>query len=182
MEAGVRLFLEGIGERFEGDDLDRTPARVARAWSEDLIRGYGTDPAAELTYTRAPEAAGVVLVRDVPFTSVCVHHLLPSFGKAHVAYLPAERLAGLSKIARLVEAFARRLQIQERLTEQILGALQRGLEPKGAFVLLDAEHTCMTLRGTRKEGSRLVTLAGSGIYERPEGRREVLELLGRPGR
>jgi GTP cyclohydrolase I len=182
MEAGVRLFLEGVGERFPGDDLERTPARVARAWAEDLIRGYATDPAAELTWTESHEHAGVVLVRDVPFNSVCVHHLLPSFGKAHVAYLPHRRLAGLSKIARLVEAYARRLQIQERLTAQILAALERGLEPRGAVVVLDAEHTCMTLRGTRKEGSRLVTVAASGAYDDAEARREVLDLLGRPGR
>jgi GTP cyclohydrolase I len=182
MEAGIRLFLEGIGERFPGDDLERTPARVADAWAEDLVAGYGSDPQAELTYTEAPERAGLVLVRDIPFTSICVHHLLPSFGRAHVAYLPAQRLAGLSKIARLLEALARRLQIQERLTEQVLDALVRGLQPQGALVLLDAEHTCMTLRGTRKEGSRLVTVASSGVYADPAARREVIDLLGRPGR
>ena len=182
MEAGVRLFLEGIGERFAGDDLERTPARVADAWAEDLVCGYAADPAAVLTWSEAPPGSGMVLVRDVPFTSVCVHHLLPSFGRAHVAYLPDRRLAGLSKIARLVEACARRLQIQERLTGQILTALVQGLAPRGALVLLDAEHTCMTLRGARKEGSRLVTLAGAGVYDEPAGRREVLDLLGSPGR
>ena len=181
MEAGIRLFLEGVGERFPGDDLERTPARVADAWAEDLAAGYAADPDAELTYTEAPERAGLVLVRDVPFTSICVHHLLPSFGRAHVAYLPGKRLAGLSKIARLLEALARRLQIQERLTGQVLDALVRGLEPQGALVLLDAEHTCMTLRGTRKEGSRLVTVASSGVYADAAARREVLDQLGRPG-
>jgi GTP cyclohydrolase I len=182
MEAGIRQFLEGVGEHFPGDDLERTPARVADAWAEDLIRGYAQDPDVELTYMEAPERAGVVLVRDVPFTSVCVHHLLPSFGKAHVAYLPARRLAGLSKVARLIDACARRLQIQERLTAQILEAMVRKLEPRGALVLLDAEHTCMTLRGMRKEGSRLVTVAGAGVYGEPDGRREVLDLLGRAAR
>lgn len=182
MAEGVRLFLEGIGERFPGDDLERTPERVADAWAEDLVRGYATDPDATLTWTEAPPGSGVVLVRDVPFTSMCVHHLLPSFGRAHVAYLPDRRLAGLSKIARLVEACARRLQIQERLTGQVLEALVRGLAPKGALVLLDAEHTCMTLRGARKEGSRLVTLAGSGVYDDPAARREVLDLLRCPPR
>jgi len=181
MEAGIRLFLEGMGERFPGDDLERTPARVADAWAEDLVAGYGTDPSAELTYTEAPERAGLVLVRDIPFTSVCVHHLLPSFGRAHVAYLPGKRLAGLSKIARLLDALGRRLQIQERLTGQVLEALERGLQPQGAVVLLDAEHTCMTLRGARKEGSRLVTVASSGMYADAAARREVLDLLGRPG-
>jgi len=182
MEAGVRLFLEGIGERFPGDDLERTPSRVAGAWAEDLVSGYATDPDAALTFTDAPPGSGVVLVRDMPFASVCVHHLLPSFGRAHVAYLPDRRLAGLSKIARVVEACARRLQIQERLTGQILDALVRGLAPRGALVLLDAEHTCMTLRGARKEGSRLVTLAGAGVYEDAAARREVLALLGCPAR
>ena len=181
MEAGIRLFLEGMGERFPGDDLERTPARVADAWAEDLVAGYGTDPSAELTYTEAPERAGLVLVRDIPFTSVCVHHLLPSFGRAHVAYLPGKRLAGLSKIARLLDALGRRLQIQERLTGQVLEALERCLQPQGAVVLLDAEHTCMTLRGARKEGSRLVTVASSGMYADAAARREVLDLLGRPG-
>jgi GTP cyclohydrolase I len=178
MEAGIRLFLEGVGERFEGDDLERTPARVARAFAEDLVAGYRGEPEAELTWTPAPERSGLVLVRDVPFTSVCVHHLLPSFGKAHVAYLPGERLAGLSKIARLVEAYARRLQIQERLTVQVADALERVLRPRGALVVLDAEHTCMTLRGTRKEGSRLLTLAATGLYDDPAARGEVLDLLG----
>ena len=182
MEAGIRLFLEGLGERFPGDDLERTPTRVADAWAEDLVAGYATDPDTELTYTEAPERAGLVLVRDIPFTSVCVHHLLPSFGRAHVAYLPDKRLAGLSKIARLLEALARRLQIQERLTGQVLDVLVRGLQPRGALVLLDAEHTCMTLRGTRKEGSRLVTVASAGVYVDAGVRREVLDLLGRPGR
>jgi len=119
-----------------------------------------------------------VLVRDITFSSICVHHLLPFVGRAHVAYLPERRLAGLSKIGRVVEAHARRLQIQERLTSEILGTIERTLEPGGALVMLEAEHTCMTLRGARKAGSRLMTLASSGTFrEDPAARAEVLRLL-----
>lgn len=184
MEQGIRLFLEGIGERFPGDDLEESPARVARAWSEDLVAGYHAVPEEELTWTPVPPHAGVVLVRDIGFASVCVHHLLPFYGQAHVAYLPNERLAGLSKIGRVVDAHGRRLQIQERLTSEILNTMERSLAPRGALVVLEAQHTCMTLRGARKEGSRLVTLAASGLYERDQdARREILDLLGlRPSR
>jgi GTP cyclohydrolase I len=177
MEAAVRLFLEGIGESLSSDDLAATPGRVARAWSEDLLSGYGGDPARELTWTATPEGTDLVLLRDVRFASVCVHHLLPFFGTAHVAYLPDRRLAGLSKLGRIVDIFARRLQIQERLTRQVLTAIVEVLAPKGALVLMEAEHTCMTLRGVRKEGSRMVTLAAAGALDADPRKREVLQLL-----
>jgi GTP cyclohydrolase I len=180
MADGIRAFVEGIGERFPGDDLEATPDRVAKAWEEDLVSGYALDPEAELTWTAAPEGSGLVLVRDIRFASVCVHHLLPFAGVAHVAYLPDGRLAGLSKLGRVVDAHARRLQIQERLTSQILATVARGLEPRGALVVLEAEHTCMTLRGVRKESSRLVTLAAWGLYDTDApARRDVLDLLAR---
>ena len=179
MESGVRAFLEGLGQTFPGDDQERTPARVAKAWQEDLVSGYGTDPVAELTWTASPPGAGPVCVRDISFASVCVHHLLPFFGVAHVAYLPCERQAGLSKIGRVVDAFARRLQTQERLSGQIVTAVAEGLQARGAVVVLEAEHTCMTLRGVRKERSRMVTLATAGIYETDVAARgEILQLLG----
>ena len=179
MEEGIRIFIEGIGERFEGDDLDRTPPRVAQAWHDDLLSGYATDPDTHMSWSEALPNAGPVLVRDIGFSSICVHHLLPFAGRAHVAYLPGQRLAGLSKIGRVVEAHARRLQIQERLTAEILGSLTRTLEPRGALVVLEAEHTCMTLRGARKSGSRLVTLASSGaLGDDPAARREVMAMLG----
>lgn len=182
MEEAIRSFLSGVGERFPGDDLDATPARVARAWAEDLLAGYALDPAAELTFTSVAPGAGLVLVRDVRFASVCVHHLLPFAGLAQIAYLPGARLAGLSKLGRVVEAHARRLQIQERLGSEILATLERVLEPRGALVVLDAEHTCMTLRGAKKESSRLTTLVGCGVYESdPAARGEVLALLGARG-
>lgn len=182
MEAGIRVFLEGLGERFPGDDLEATPERVARAWADDLVSGYSAHPDRALSFTTAPEGVGTVVVRDVSFASICVHHLLPFAGLAQVAYLPARRLAGLSKIGRVIEAHARRLQIQERLTAAILGTLERVLEPRGALVLLDAEHTCMTLRGARKERSRLVTVAASGVFETdPSARLEALDLVAARG-
>jgi len=182
MEAGIRLFLEGIGERFDGDDLDKTPGRVTRAWVEDLVSGYATDPAAELTAVAAPAMCGPVLAKDMRFASVCVHHLLPFAGLAHVAYLPATRLAGLSKLGRVVDALSRRLQIQEHLTGRIAATLESALAPRAVLVVLDAEHTCMTLRGVRKEGSRLVTYAATGLWaDDVSARREILDLVA-PGR
>jgi GTP cyclohydrolase I len=182
MEAGIRLFLEGLGERFPGDDLDKTPARVARAWVDDLVSGYATDPTTELTSVAAPALTGPVLVKDVKFASVCVHHLLPFAGLAHVAYLPAARLAGLSKLGRVVDALSRRLQIQEHLTGSIAATIEAALAPSAVLVVLDAEHTCMTLRGVRKEGSRLVTYAATGLWaDDVDARREILDLLA-PGR
>jgi len=164
MERAVADFLAGLtgGRAIAG--TERTPQRVARAWAEDLAGGYALDPDGELTWTPAPAGAGPVVVRDVGFASICVHHLLPFFGRAQLAYLPGERLAGLSKLGRVVDAHARRLQTQEQLTAAIVGTLERVLEPRGVAVVLEAEHTCMTLRGVRKEHSSLWTLATGGIY------------------
>ena len=182
MEAGIRLFLEGLGQRFAGDDLEQTPGRVARAWIDDLVSGYAVDPVAELTSIAAPEMRGPVLAKDIRFASVCVHHLLPFGGLAHVAYLPAARLAGLSKLGRVVDALSRRLQIQEHLTGRIAATLESALAPRAVLVVLDAEHTCMTLRGVRKEGSRVLTYAARGVWAQDvAARREILDLLD-PGR
>jgi GTP cyclohydrolase I len=178
MAAGIRLFLEGLDQRFEGDDLHKTPARVARAWREDLVSGYDLDPIGQLTWTEVTGDIGPVVVREIRFTSVCVHHLLPFFGKAHVGYLPGARLAGLSKIGRVVDAHARRLQTQERLTASVVETLTRGLRPRGVMAMLEAEHTCMSCRGVRKEQGRMATLAASGRCEEiPEVRAEFLRLL-----
>ena len=178
MAEGIRLFLEGLGERFEGDDLERTPERVAGAWIEDLTSGYDVDPERELSWTVAPPDAGPVLVRDLSLVSVCVHHLLPFFGRAHVGYLPRERLAGLSKLGRVVDAHARRLQTQEHLTCAIVSTFDSVLEPRGVVVVVEAEHTCMTLRGVRKEQSGMITVESRGIYRTDTAARaEVLELL-----
>lgn len=182
MAEGVRLFLEGIDRQFAGDDQQRTPERVARAWVEDLLSGYDVDPAAELTFTEAPKGAPVVAVRQIRFASICVHHLLPFSGFAQVVYLPAERLAGLSKIGRVVDAHARQMQTQEHLTAAILSTLEQVLEPRGVAVQLEAEHTCMTLRGVRKEQSRMMTVATAGLFEQdPVRRREALDLLSARG-
>ena len=116
MAEGIRTFLRGLDRGFEGDDQEKTPRRVADAWVDDLVHGYTIDPSEELSWTEAPDGCGPVLVRQIEFSSVCVHHLLPFFGRAHVAYLPGERLAGPSKIGRVVDAHARRLQTQERLS------------------------------------------------------------------
>jgi GTP cyclohydrolase I len=165
MAEGIRAFLDGLDRGFEGDDQLRTPERVARAWAEDLLSGYSTDPGDVLTWSPAPAGGGPVLVRRIHFSSMCVHHLLPFFGMAHIAYLPGERLAGLSKISRVVEAHARRLQTQEHLTAGIVGTIAKALQPRGVLALLEAEHTCMTLRGVRQEQSLMVTMAASGLYE-----------------
>ncbi len=181
MTLGIRTFLEGMGQGFPGDEQEKTPERVARAWVEDLVSGYALDPAALLTWGRVPEGSGPVMVRDVSFSSICVHHLLPFFGRAHVAYLPRTRLAGLSKIGRVVDAHARRLQTQEHLSAGIVATLSETLEADGVIAVLEAEHTCMTLRGVRKEQSRMTTLATAGHYDRDSAaRREILGLLGRP--
>ncbi len=178
METAIRTFLEGVDERFAGDDLEGTPARVARAWSEDLLGGYRLDPLAELTWSPVEPGGGPIVVRDLRFVSMCVHHLLPFFGVAHAAYLPGIRQAGLSKIGRIVDAHARRLQTQERLTAAIVATLDTVLSPRGALALLRAEHTCMTCRGVRKVDSRMITLASSGAWsDDASARREILSLI-----
>ena len=178
IEQAVGLFVEGIGQRFEGDDLEATPGRVARAWCDDLLSGYDVDPVAEMTWTAVEPGGGPVLVRRVRFASVCVHHLLPFFGFAHVAYVPSRRLAGLSKIGRVIDAHARRLQTQERLTAAVVETMDRALEPDGTLALLEAEHTCMTVRGVRKSEGRMVTVSSSGCYrEDAAARNEILGLL-----
>ncbi len=164
--AAARLFLEAIGETGLRPDTRRTPERVADAWSRELLAGYGADPDALLATTFAGAPRDMVILRDLPFTSVCAHHLLPFHGTAHVAYLPAGRLVGLSKIARALDALGRRLQLQERLTRQVVTALDRALRPRGSACWMEAEHLCMTVRGAGARGSRVVTAAYSGQFER----------------
>jgi GTP cyclohydrolase I len=178
MAAGIRTFLEGLGEGFDGDDQLQTPDRVARAWAEDLVAGYAIDPDEVLTWSPAPTGGGPVVVRRIHFSSMCVHHLLPFFGMAHIAYLPEKRLAGLSKVSRVIEAHARRLQTQEHLTAGIVGTFDRILKPRGVLAVLEAEHTCMTLRGVRQEQSLMVTMAAAGRYEDDAvARGEMLDLM-----
>lgn len=179
IEEGVRLLLEGIGEDPAREGLSETPERVARMY-EEIFAGMCEEPSVPLSRQFALAGGGPVLERDITFYSMCEHHLLPFFGKAHVAYLPDGKVAGLSKLARTVEIFARRPQLQERLTSQVADALMEYLEPKGVMVLLEAEHTCMTMRGVKKPGSRTVTVAYRGAYERDAALREdFYRMLGR---
>ncbi|HYS04520.1 MAG TPA: GTP cyclohydrolase I [Candidatus Dormibacteraeota bacterium] len=176
----ARLLLQGIGETALKSDQRATPRRVAETWTADIVSGYRADPARILGKTIPSSGHDMVVVRDIPFTSVCVHHLLPFQGTAHVAYVPGARLVGLSKITRAVDALARRLQLQERLTRQVVDALASALRPLGAACTMDAEHLCMTLRGARKRGARVVTFAGTGVFRSSPGlRAEFLRLAGR---
>jgi len=177
----ARLLLQGIGETDLRRDQRATPRRVADTWTADIVSGYRSDPARILGKTIPADGHDLVVVRDIPFTSVCVHHLLPFQGTAHVAYVPGARLVGLSKITRAVDALARRLQLQERLTRQVVEALARALRPLGAACTMEAEHLCMTVRGTRKKGTRVVTAAYTGAFRSsPALRAEFLRLAGGP--
>ncbi len=161
---GVRLLLEGIGEDVGREGLKDTPDRIARMY-EEIFGGMGEDAAEPLSRTFAAEDSGMVLEKDIVFHSMCEHHMLPFYGRAHVAYLPDGRVAGLSKLARTVEIYAKRLQIQERMTGQIADALMEHLQPKGVMVVLEAEHMCMTMRGIKKPGSRTVSVAARGVFQ-----------------
>lgn len=178
IERAVREILLAIGEDPARDGLLDTPKRVARAYRE-LFAGLRQDPAAHLERVFEQETDGVVLVRDIEFFSMCEHHLLPFFGKAHVAYRPnGDRVVGLSKLARTVDTFARRPQVQERLTAQVADAMMEHLQPAGVVVMVEAEHLCMSMRGISKPGSATATTVSRGIYATDaEARREILSLI-----
>lgn len=164
IKEGVRLLLEGIGEDMEREGLRDTPDRIARMYQE-IFGGMQEDPAVPLSRVFTVDDSEMVLERDIVFYSMCEHHMLPFFGRAHVAYIPEGKVAGLSKLARTVEIYAKRLQIQERMTGQIADALMENLTPKGVMVVLEAEHMCMTMRGVKKPGSRTVSIASRGAFE-----------------
>jgi GTP cyclohydrolase I len=177
IERAVREILFAIGENPDREGLLKTPNRVARAYAE-LMAGLREDPRIHLKTVFNERYDEVVLLRDIEFNSLCEHHLLPFTGKAHVAYLPDGKVVGLSKLARLVEGFARRPQVQERLTTQIADALMEELAPIGAACVIEAAHTCMTIRGVKKHGSVMVTSALRGIFkENPSSRAEILALM-----
>jgi GTP cyclohydrolase IA len=177
LERAVREILLAVGEDPEREGLLKTPNRVARAYSE-LMAGMRDNPRRHLKTVFHERYDEVVLLRDIEFHSLCEHHLLPFTGKAHVAYLPDGKVVGLSKLARLVEGFARRPQVQERLTTQIADALMDELSPIGAACVIEAVHTCMTIRGAKKHGSTMVTSALRGIFkENPASRAEILALI-----
>ena len=173
----ILVHLDPTGPRSGTDD---TPERVAKMWINELCSGYGVD--VELLFkTFKSDARDMVIVKDIPLVSSCEHHLVPFIGYAHVGYLPNGEVIGLSKIARVVNAFSRRLQIQERLTHQIAGALDEHLQPRGVMVVIEAEHLCMTIRGVQTPGTRTITSAVRGLFnENQEGEKdEFLRLIGK---
>jgi GTP cyclohydrolase I len=184
IEAAVREILDAIGEDPERDGLLRTPRRIADMYVDEIFTGLHDDPAKHLKVTFEADHDEMVMVRDIAVLSVCEHHLVPFAGKAHVAYIPGDdgRIAGLSKIARLVDGFAARPQVQERLTTQVADALVEALEPNGVLVMIEAEHFCMSMRGVRKPGALTVTSAVRGLFKTsPATRAEAMSLITHPG-
>lgn len=163
IEQAVRLLLEGIGENVNREGLRETPDRIARMY-EEIFKGLDEDAAVHLSRTFPVEKSEMVLEKDIVFYSTCEHHLMPFYGKAHVAYIPDGKVVGLSKLARTVEVYAARPQIQEQMTEQIADAVMEQLAPKGVMVMVEAEHMCMTMRGVKKPGSKTVTVAERGCF------------------
>lgn len=163
IEQAVKLLLEGIGEDINREGIAETPERIARMY-EDIFSGKDEDALVHLKKTFSVQSSEMVLEKDIVFYSTCEHHLMPFYGKAHVAYIPNGRVVGLSKLARTVEVYAKRLQIQEQMTGQIADAIMKHLNPKGVMVFLEAEHMCMTMRGVRKPGSKTVTIATRGVF------------------
>ena len=179
LERAVREILEAIGEDPTRDGLQDTPVRVARAYAQ-ICSGLHEDPSEHLTVTFEAGHDEMVMVRDIPLQSLCEHHLLPFSGTAHVAYIPGTdgRITGLSKIARLVEGYSRRPQVQEQLTVQIADAMERTLEPRGVMVIIEAEHLCMSMRGVQKAGSTTVTSAVRGLFrENISTRQEAMRFV-----
>ncbi len=180
VQDAVRTLIEWAGDDPEREGLRDTPARVARAWKE-YAKGYAEDPAYHLSRT-FDEVGGydeIVLLRDIPFQSHCEHHLAPIIGKASIAYLPRNRVVGISKLARVLHAFARRLQVQERLTAQVADCIWEHLEPQGVAVVIEASHACMTARGVNTPGVMMTTSRMMGVFRSDErSRREVLALMG----
>lgn len=167
IEQAVSLFLEGIGEDINREGLLRTPERIAQM-CEELFAGYTEDAGKHLSRTFTSNQKELVVEKDITFYSVCEHHLLPFYGKVHIGYVPDGKVVGLSKLARTVEVFARRAQIQEQLTGQIADALMEVLQPKGVIVMVEAEHMCMTMRGIKKPGSKTVSICTRGVAKENE--------------
>jgi GTP cyclohydrolase I len=183
IERAVRDILDAIGEDPDRDGLVRTPARIAHMY-EEIFAGIHEDPSHHLTVTFEANHDEMVMVRDIAVTSVCEHHLVPFAGRAHVAYIPGAdgRITGLSKIARLVDGFAKRPQVQERLTTQIADALVETLDPAGVLVMIEAEHFCMSMRGVKKPGSLTITSAVRGLFKtNASTRSEAMSLITYPG-
>lgn len=179
IQKAVQEIISALGENPQREGLLETPQRIAEAY-EELFSGLGKDPREVLNVSfEKPTTHEMVVLKDIPFYSVCEHHFLPFHGVAHVGYIPQDRVVGVSKLARVVEILARRPQMQERLTSEVAETIMEVLQPKGVAVVIEAEHLCMTMRGIQKPGSRMVTSANRGIFrERAETRAEFFSILG----
>lgn len=179
IEEAVRMLLEGIGEDVTREGLVDTPNRIARMY-EEIFKGMEEDPAQHLCKTFAVDSNEIVVEKDITFYSTCEHHMMPFYGKAHIAYIPDGRVVGISKLARTVEVYARRLQIQEQMTTQVADAVMEHLRPQGVMVMVEAEHMCMTMRGVSKPGSRTVTMAVRGCFrDDPQLQQYFFEMIRR---
>ncbi len=179
IEQGVRLILEGIGEDCGREGLKRTPQRVADMY-EELFSGIGKDPADELEPLFDENHDEMIIVKDIPFYSVCEHHMVPFVGKAHIAYVPNKsgKIVGLSKLSRVLDTVSRRLQVQERLTTIVADTIMKKLQPRGTMVIIEAEHLCMSIRGVKKPNTVTITSAVRGLFrENPASRAEAMALI-----
>jgi GTP cyclohydrolase I len=177
IETAVKMLLEGIGEDTSRPGLLDTPKRVAKMY-EDILSGMNVDAVGEILPFLPDEYDEMVIAKDITFHSICEHHLVPFFGKAHIAYIPNKgRMIGLSKLSRIVDIFSRRMQVQERLVSEIADLLMETLKPQGVLVVMEAEHLCMTMRGVKKPGSLIITSAVRGIFNNKATRSEALSLI-----
>ena len=179
IEQAVRLILEGIGDDPDRPGVKETPRRVAEMYDE-IFAGVGDDPIPLVTVVPGADFDEIIMVKDIPLYSVCEHHLLPWIGRAHVAYIPNKQgeITGLSKIARVVDVLSKRPQVQERVTTEIADTIEKALSPRGVFVMIEAEHLCMTMRGIKKPGSRTMTSAVRGLFRNDaRTRQEALDLI-----
>lgn len=181
IEQAIRMIIQGVGDDPDREGVVDTPRRVADMY-EEIFEGIEADPVEMVTVVKGADHDEMIMVKDIPLYSVCEHHVLPWVGKAHVAYIPNEdgRITGLSKVARVVDILSKRLQVQERLTTQIADSLETALEPRGVFVMIEAEHLCMTMRGIKKPGSVTVTSAVRGLFRSDaRTRQEALHHIGK---
>lgn len=175
--AGAKLILEGIGEDLEREGLIETPERIARMY-EEIFSGLGKDAEEILSKTFEVENNDLVIEKDITYFSMCEHHIIPFYGKAHIAYIPRGRVAGLSKLARTVELYAKKPQLQERLSSEVADAIMKYLDAEGVMVVVEGEHMCMTMRGVKKPGTKTVTISYRGIFKEDATlRKEVMMLL-----
>jgi len=179
--AGVKMMLEGVGEDLSREGLQRTPERIAEFY-EEVLAGYNDDPTHELRRYTTSNKDEMIILKDISFFSLCEHHLLPFFGKVHVAYIPQDdKMAGFSNMVRVVEILSQRLLVKERMTTEIADSITKAIGAKGVLVVVEAEHLCLTMRGIKKPGSKVVTSAIRGIMRKTATRIEALNLLGRTG-